>query len=45
MIVPDIDSALDRAEQGDPEAMCYRGICHDIGFGIPPDPVTAALWF
>jgi len=45
MILPQIDSALDKAEQGDPEAMCYLGICFDIGFGIPPDPHVASLWF
>jgi TPR repeat protein len=45
MIVPKIDSALDKAEQGDPEAMCYLGICLDIGFGLPRNPGMAYLWF
>ncbi|MFA5706661.1 MAG: tetratricopeptide repeat protein [Candidatus Neomarinimicrobiota bacterium] len=45
MIVPEIDSALDKAEKGDPEALCYLGICLDIGFGIPADPHVASLWF
>jgi len=45
MILPKIDSALDKAEQGDPEAMCYLGICLDIGFGRPTDPHVASKWF